>query len=86
VHKTVWEWEKSVGLVIPQMGGKRKPPAWQRGTAPCPGARRRGGGPESCVAPADAACPGAVAAKAAKRTSVPYARAGEMTIYGLMTM
>ena len=25
VHKTVWEWEKSVGLVIPQMGDKRKP-------------------------------------------------------------
>jgi hypothetical protein len=25
VQQTVWEWEKSVGLVIPQMGDKRKP-------------------------------------------------------------
>src|SRR5215471_11100076 len=65
VHKTVWEWEKSVGLVIPQMGDKRKPQAWQRGTAPCHGARRRGGGPASRVAPSDAAGPGAVATKTA---------------------
>src|SRR6516162_1055885 len=54
VQKTVWEWEKSVGLVIPQMGDKRKPPAWPRVTAPCHNARRRGGGPASRVAPADA--------------------------------
>ena len=39
------------------MGDKRKPQAWPRGTAPCHGARRRGGGPASRVAPADAACP-----------------------------
>jgi hypothetical protein len=25
VQQTVWEWEKPVGLVIPQMGDKRKP-------------------------------------------------------------
>src|SRR5215471_6007841 len=56
VEQTVWEWEKSVGLVIPQMGDKRKPQAWPRGTAPCHGARRRGGGPESRIAPSDAAC------------------------------
>src|SRR6516165_12201667 len=69
VQQTVWEWEKPVGLVIPQMGDKRKPQAWPRGTAPCHGARHRGGGPASRVAPADAAWPGAVAVKAAKRTS-----------------
>jgi hypothetical protein len=27
VQQTVWEWETSVGLVIPQMGDKRKPQA-----------------------------------------------------------
>src|SRR5215471_2769729 len=43
VHKTVWEWEKPVRPFIPQMGDKRKPQAWPRGTAPCHGARRRGG-------------------------------------------
>jgi hypothetical protein len=65
VHKTVWEWEKSVGLVIPQMGDKRKPQIWPRVTVPCHGARRRGGGPASRIAPSDAAGPGAVATKAA---------------------
>ena len=25
VQQTVWEWEQSVGLFIPQMGDKRKP-------------------------------------------------------------
>jgi hypothetical protein len=35
VQQTVWEWEKPVGLVIPQMGDKRKTQAWPRGTAPC---------------------------------------------------
>ena len=65
VQQTVWEWEKPVGLVIPQMGDKRKPQAWQRVPAPCHGARRRGGGPASRVAPADAAGPGVVAVKAA---------------------
>src|SRR6516165_11714119 len=57
VQQTVWEWETSVGLVIPQMGDKRKPPAWPRSTAPYHGARRRGGGPASRIAPSDAACP-----------------------------
>ena len=28
MQQTVWEWEKPVGLVIPQMGDKRKPQAW----------------------------------------------------------
>src|SRR6516165_3233775 len=35
VQQTVWEWEKSVGLVIPQMGDKRKPQSWKRVTAHC---------------------------------------------------
>jgi hypothetical protein len=61
----VWEWEKSVGPFIPQMGDKRKPQAWPRGTAPCHGARRRGVGPESRVGGSDAVCPVAGFEKAA---------------------
>src|SRR6516165_4348280 len=36
VQQTVWEWEKSVGLVIPQMGDKRKPQAWRARHGPVP--------------------------------------------------
>src|SRR6516164_1408559 len=51
VQQTVWEWEKPVGLVIPQMGDKRKPQSWQRVTAPCHGACRRGGDPRAASRP-----------------------------------